>query len=246
MTVPDRFALAGAVATVVAGLLALGAVGATAADAPKVPEQVSAYFADGLAARLIDLYGPDAGTVADTKAGAITRVQEWTEAFLEGERTQHPTRPTNTWVAPISVGERPLGLAMVWINPSTNLPELADFTPGRSIVAAIAARPTGAVLVRDDAHDAWFALEATVLTPLVPGTSGVRGVTSPERYQDTLASAAGQPAPAPVNQGPLIAAVTLGAVVLLLVGWVLMPERRRPTAPAEAMEPPEPSAGQKP
>ena len=62
----------------------------------------------------------------------------------------------------------------------------------------------------------------------MPGTSGIAAATSPEDAQDTLTTGP-PPAPQPdtANQGLLIAGITLGAVVLLLGVFVLMPARRR-------------------
>lgn len=208
--------------------VALGTLPARADTAP-VPGQVSEYFATGLVPRLIDLYGPDAGSTADTKAGQISRVHEWTQSFLAGTHTTIPTQLTNTWVAPVLLKDQPLGLAIVWINPATDLPELADFTVGSRIVSALAARPADATLLRDVEHAAWFALKDSVLTPLVTGTSGVRTPTPVQDYQASLiASAAPAPAPA-MNQGLLIAGITLGVVVVLLAAFVVLPDRWRST-----------------
>jgi hypothetical protein len=234
---------------IVAGLLGLGmallvvVLGAlpARADSEPVPEQVSEYFATGLVPRLIDLYGPDAGSATDTKAGQISRVHEWTVPFLDGTHTKLPTQLTNSWVAPVLLKGQPLGLAIVWINPGTDLPELADFTAGSRIVSALAALPTDAALLRDEEHGAWFAVKDNVLTPLVTGTSGVRTPTPVQDYQASLAAAA-QPAPATaLNQGLLIAGITLGVVVVLLAVFVLLPDRHRSTpepegavAPADA------------
>jgi hypothetical protein len=216
-------------------LLAIAAGGQPARADNQVPEQVSGYFATGLVPRLIDLYGADAGSTADTKAGQISRVHEWTAPFLAGTPTKIPTQVTNSWVAPVFVKDRPLGLAIVWINPATDLAELAEFTAGSRIVSALAARPADAVLLRDEDHAAWFALADDTLTPLVTGTSGVRTPTPVRDYQASLThSTAPAPAP-PVNQGLLIAGITLGVVVVLLAVFVLLPDRRRrPTQPQPA------------
>jgi hypothetical protein len=230
---------------IAAGLLAFGMALCTAAlgalparaVADPVPEQVSAYFSTGLVPRLIDLYGPDAGSVTDTKAGRISRVREWTAPFLAGTHTKIPTQVTNSWVAPVLVKDQPLGLAIVWINPATNLPELADFTAGSRIVSALAALPADATLLRDEEHSAWFALADNVLTPLVTGSSGVRTPTPVQDYQTSLTRAAAPAPAAPVNQGLLIAGITLGVVVVLLAVFVLLPDRRRdrlePETPAQ-------------
>jgi hypothetical protein len=220
-------------------VVALGALPAHA-DTEPVPEQVSEYFATDLVPRLIDLYGPDAGSTTDTKAGQISRVHEWTVPFLAGTHTKLPTQLTNNWVAPVFLKDQPLGLAIVWINPASDLPELADFTAGSRIVSALAALPTDAALLREPEHGAWFAVEDDVLTPLVTGTSGVRTPTSVQDYQARLTAVAA-PAPAPaMNQGLLIAGITLGVVVVFLAIFVVLPDRRKTPEPESAAAP-EPS-----
>ena len=218
--------------------MTFGTLPARAVTEP-VPEQVGEYFATGLVPRLIDLYGPDAGSITDTKVGQISRVHEWTAPFLAGTSTKIPTQLTNSWVAPVLLKDQPLGLAIVWINPATDLPELADFTAGSRIVSALAALSADEVLVRDKAHAAWFAVKNSVLTPLVTGTSGVRTPTQVLDYQGSLSrSEASAPATA-MNQGLLVAGGTLGVAVVLLAVFVLLPDRRRSTpeplaAPAQA------------
>ena len=155
------------------------------------------------------------------------RVHEWTAPFLAGTPTKLPTQLTNSWVAPVLLKDQPLGLAIVWINPASDLPELADFTAGSRIVSALAALPTDAALLRDEEHGAWFAVKDNVLTPLVTGTSGVRTPTPVRDYQASLTAAAA-PAPATaMNQGLLIAGITLGVVVVLLAVFVMLPDRRK-------------------
>jgi hypothetical protein len=209
-----------------------GAQAATADDAP-VPEQVAGYFATGLVPRLIDLYGSGAGTEDTTKVGGISRVFVWSDGFLAGRKGGDPTTFTNDWVAPVTIGDKPFGLATVWINPSTELPELAGVDLGSAVVTAVERAPEGSILVHDSRHSAWFALKDDVLTPLVPGTSGVSAATSPVAAQAVLAKAAPVGPRPGVNYGLLIAGGTLGMVVLALAGFVLLPDRRRrhPDAP---------------
>ena len=104
----------------------------------------------------------------------------FTDDFLAGGDSQAPVRLTNEWVAAVSAQKgseqkEPIGLATVWINPTTNVPELADFALKPDLVAALAAAPKDSVLVWDEAHGAWFALSEKVLTPLsCPGHPGSR------------------------------------------------------------------------
>jgi len=215
------------------GLVMSGGGAAFALDEPTVPEPVAKYFATGMLPRVEKLYGPgkDAGSgIAfddTTKVGGIHRVFSWTSSFLSGTTTDAPTELTNTWVAPVTVKDLPVGLATVWINPETDDPELADFDLGPALVGALAKAPTGTVLVRDDSHSAWFASDGTTITPLVTGTSGVAVPTTIALYQRTLPQIAPRPTEAEGPNGLPIVFLVLGGVVILLVIFVLLPVRRR-------------------
>ena len=128
-------------------------------------------------------------------------------------------------------------MATVWINPATDRPELADFDLNAGHVVALAAAPKGSILVYDEAHAAWFSLGKTVLTPLVPGTSGITAVTTPALAQVTLATEAPPAAKSPTaSRGLVIAGTVLGAVVLILGVFVLLPARRRTATPTPESE----------
>ncbi|MHB1170934.1 MAG: hypothetical protein ACYCZY_00240 [Lacisediminihabitans sp.] len=226
---------------------------AAAADEPKVPEQVASYFATGLVPRLTDLYGPGAkagsGMAFDetTKVGTIHRLLAWTADFLAGKQTSSSTELTNNWIAPVSDKDGTvLGLATVWINPGSDLPELATFDPGPQLAKALAAAPAGTLLVHDPARSAWFATDGKTVTPLVPGTSGLSAPTSPSGFQKLLRTdaAARATANAGTNPGLLVAGLTLGVVVVILGIFVLLPDRKRRARVGEAAtvmaaEPPE-------
>ena len=238
----------GAASLVVASLLAAGP--ATAADQPKVPEQVASYFADGLIPRLIDLYGAGEGVSkgidfdATTAVGRISRVLEWTPDFLAGKATDTPTQLTNNWVAPVSLRGSVIGLATVWINPADDLPELATFNPP-ALARLLAAAPPKSLLVRDVEHSAWFAIDGPVLTPLVEGNSGATTVTTPDAYQRTISNVSQSEHSDRSSPGVLIAGIVLGVVVILLAIFVLLPDRRRGKAASEDAErsPEAPGAG---
>lgn len=229
---PRALRLASALAAA-AALAIAPAVTANALTEPTVPEPVVTYLASGLIPRLDDLYGPGErkGTGMDfsqAKVGTVHRVLGFTADYLGGTPTDVPTELTNTWVAPVTLGEdRIAGVATIWINPGTGEPELADFTIGPELAAALAAAPPETLLVRDDERLAWFATDGTTLTPLVPGGSGVTEAVSFADYQKTV-DAAPQPVTA-IDHGLVIAAVVLGIVVLALVVFVLLPVRRRGT-----------------
>lgn len=226
----------------VVGALALALFGgfaaapALAAEQPKVPRQVADYFADGLIPRLIDLYGAGDGVAsgidfdATTTVGAISRVLAWTPDFLAGEKSDDATVLTNDWVAPVSLRGAVIGLATVWINPATELPELATFDPPE-LARALAAAPPASLLVHDPDREAWFAIDGDVLTPLVPGTSGATAETTPNAYQKTLS--APEPTETEGPPGVAIAALVLGVAILGLAIFVLLPVRKSSTPDAE-------------
>lgn len=209
---------------------------ANAADLPKTPQPVAEYFADGLIPRLINLYGSGNGVTtgvdfdATTKVGTISRVREWTPDYLAGHTSDDPTRLTNNWVAPVSVRDKVLGLATVWINPSTNQPELASFD-NAELARQIAAAPQGSALIHDPAREAWFALVKDSLFTLVPGSSGVTGATTPGAYQRLISTLAPEEQAKPT--GVAIAALVLGVVILGVAIFVLLPLKRTTPMPTD-------------
>jgi len=205
---------------------------ARALDEPRVPENVGQYFASALVPRLVDLFGAKAGAKVaidrTDKVGGIRRVLSWTSAYLSGIKTDEPTQLTNTWIGPVSAADGTVaGLATVWINPASDLPELADFSLGASLARALASAPSGTLVIRDDSHSAWFATDGRTLTPLVTGSSGVSAATTPTDYQRKFSLVPAATEESAPNQGLLIAGLVLGGVVALLAVFVLLPDRRR-------------------
>lgn len=231
-----------------ASLVALSAGGAAAVaadEAPRVPEEVAAYFAADLIPRLADLYGPGAGGEAgidfDESAvvGEITRVMVFTDDYRSGADTDVAVELSNTWVAPItsepeaaSDDAEPqvmqLGLATVWISPYTNLPELANFVPSDVLGAALTGVPEDSMLVHDAEADAWYALAGDQLTPLAQAGAAVNGspLSLTDAQQTLWAQLETLPEPR-ANSGFVIAGLTLAFVVVLLAIFVLVPDRRR-------------------
>lgn len=230
------------VLALLAALLGTAFVGQTAnAAEPPLPEDVAAYFATGLIPRLADLYGAGTGTEAafdeTTTVGTVHRLLAWTPDFLAGKKTDAPTQLTNTWIAPVSSKSGTiLGLAAVWINPGSDIVELADFSRGRALVDALGRAPKDTMLIDDVAQQAWFATDGKILTPLVVGTSKTTAPLTPAEYQKILQANAAQEVPpqTATNPGLLIAGITLGAVVLLLAVFILLPGRKRRNDAADA------------
>ncbi|MBW4031580.1 MAG: hypothetical protein HIU88_02820 [Acidobacteria bacterium] len=225
--------LRAAAAVLAAGIIALPAVfsAATAsASLGSVPSEVSAYVANGMVARLNDIYGKNAAGegidfTASTEAGPISRVYEWTAVRLKDQATDHPVQLTNNWVVPITIGGKAVGLATIWINPQTAAPELASFDPTPALATAMAAVPATAALVRDNATHAWLALDGGTVTPLVAGSSGL---TTPAPVASLkLAAVASGAAAATTNTGlPVVTGIV--ALFVLLTAVALLVSRGRP------------------
>ncbi len=220
--------------------MTLAPAGVANASLGSVPAQVSAYVSDGeLVARLIDIYGKNASGTAGlpfgdtTTAGGITRVYEWTPDRLANQKTVHPVQLTNNWVVPISIGDKPVGVATIWINPQSVLPELAEFDPNVALATALPTVAASAALVRDNVTHAWFALADGTVTPLVAGSSGV---TTPAPVASLKLSASASP-PASTAGGPNtglgLALGIVAVIVVILLLALLFSLRRRPSTDSE-------------
>ncbi len=231
----------------VAALVGGPAAGAAVASEGSVPPVVAAYAADpeGLLARLDNLFGVGAGGEGldfgtDSKVGEVDRVWVWREAFVAGSKRSKPTKLVNEWTAAITIADKPVGVAIIWINTETDEPDLADFVRGASLGAALTGIPADAALVHDTVHSAWFALEGDVLIPLVAGTSGVGEPTMLAEYQGRLVSeGSGAPAiPQPSSLGAINSIVVVGLAILAVAGILILTGRRqRRAADAAAAAP---------
>ena len=224
----------GAALTLLAAV-ALALVGAPAATASQgsVPAEVSAYAADpnGLVSRLDDLFGIGSGGAGidfneTTDVGQLNRVFTFTEAFVAGVATDTPVERQNLWTAPITVNDDTIGLALIWINPASVAPELADFVRDPDLARALADVPADSYVVRDEQRAAWFTLAADELTPLVAGTSGVSGPTALDDFQLMMIDRPGEPTDAPQNSSlitpvAVIIVAFVGVVIILLVPQLL-------------------------
>lgn len=231
-------------ATAAAALLALTPALPAAATEGSVPAEVAEFVtaSDGLVAGLSDFFGPGAdGKGIDfddtTVFGTVDRVFTFTPEWLSGAATDAPVGLANEWAVPVSVADDAVGVAIVWINPGTVRPQLADFVTDPAFAEALADVADTAYLVEDEPRAAWFALDGTALTALVAGTSGVDGDTPLAPYQRVVTAPHTAVA---VDQGPtlgsvlsvgIIAAVSLVVILVLLVpiAW----RRRRARAAAD-------------
>lgn len=241
---PGMTRLRSAIAVPLAAFLALAPTLTAQADG-SVPSEVAAYVADGsLVAQLNDVYGTDAaGNGVDfddtTKTGTISRVHSWSAALLAGTHDDHPIDLQNEWVVPITIGDAPVGLATIWINPASVAPELASFDADPDLATALSAIPDGASLVHDDVSRAWLALDADgIVTTLVAGSTGL---TTPVPLDDiALEPSSGAPSDAAGDGGAGVG-LAVGVVVLLILviaAALVLPVVLRRRTPADDGEPP--------
>jgi len=262
----------GAALTLLAAF-ALALVGAPAATASQgsVPAEVSAYAADpnGLVSRLDDLFGIGSGGAGidfneTTAVGQLNRVFTFTEAFVAGVATDTPVERQNLWTAPITVNDDTIGLAIIWINPASVAPELADFVRDPDLARALSDVPADSYVVRDEQRAAWFTLGADELIPLVAGTSGLSGPIPLDDFQGMMIDRSGEPVDAPESSSLITPVVVIivalvGVVVILLVPQLLARRANRrggvaaqaepeptPTPEPEPEPTPEPPAPKKP
>lgn len=224
MRLAPALLLAAALAT--AALLGAGVAAESAsASVGPVPPAVRAYVTGG---GLVDRLGEDE-ELADLTPGPISRVFRWTDARTAGEVDGKPVRMANEWAVPVTVAERPVGVAIVWLDLDSGQPELVELVPDAEAAAALAAVPDDAELVRDVGSGAWFALADDTATPLAAGDSGVTAPTPVDELE--LVAPPGDPGAAPgvADAGPGVGAWLAAASVLLAVAATLVAVRRADT-----------------
>lgn len=209
-----------------------GSAGVAVASAGSVPAEVSAFVSGGLLAQLDEYFGPAAdgsGIAFDetTEFGAVHRVFSWSPDFLAGVKTEHPVEMLNEWITVVSLQGAAIGLATISIEPSSVKPELVDFRRSAVLATALRDVPDAATLVRQDAASAWFALTDGELVPLVAGSSGIAAATPVADYQRAMVTPPQPPAEPQFGPGFVLPAVAIGAIVVLLVVFLLLPGRRR-------------------
>lgn len=231
--------------------VALIAAPQASATQGSVPPEIVEYTTDpdGLLFRLNDVYGVGGnGQGIDfdetTKAGPLYRVFVWTDEFVAGEQTETPVRRLNEWITTISINEKPVGIATIWINDSSLLPELASFERGVALSGIFVDLPQEATLIRDDERGAWLTLIDTTVNPIEPGTSGLSAPTTLNAYRNVLSSR-GEPilATPRADEGLRIGLFTIGGLLAVIAVALLIPGRRRtPAVQDEGPMPEQPPA----
>lgn len=217
---------------VLAALFAASLVAAPAAVATEgsVPVEVADFVAapDGLLASLEDFLGPGAegGGIAfddSTELGPIDRVYAFSPDWLAGASTDTAVVLANEWAVPVVVAGDPVGVAIVWINPSTVRPQLADFAPVPGFAAALPDVPATAYLVHDVDRSAWLALDAPGITVLVSGTSGLSGDSRLDVYRAAISQATAPVQTEEVGLGTALSVGVIVAVSLIVILVLLVP-----------------------
>ncbi|TAL45680.1 MAG: hypothetical protein EPN91_01685 [Salinibacterium sp.] len=228
MFAPSKLRLA----ALVVAILALGSVSSALAPAVasegSVPFQVELYVSDpdGLLARLEDLTGPDAhggGIHFDktTKVGQVNRVFVFSDDYASGKLTRDAVVLDNLWTAAILIGGKPIGLATIWINPSSHEAELADFEKDAPLTKALNDVGDDVFVVRDAPRAAWLTLHGSSLALAEPGSSGLSGTTTLKKYQPIVVNQVGAQKPAASSNLGFFTAVGLIGVAVAVTVWLL-------------------------
>jgi len=229
--IPRRWWFIVAAATLVAMVMIVPAAAATASVGSIPPDIVEFAESDeGLLTELEEYFGVDArGDGLDfsegLELGEIDRIFLWSDAFRAGEATDTPVQYVNRWKIPILIGEEPVGVAMIGIDPATVEPEMIDFIHSAGTALALDEVDADATLVLEPETAAWFSLNDGVITPLVRGTSGVEADTTLSEYQTLLTGREleiVEPDPQP-DRGSVQSVVLISAAVLLLLLALLIP-----------------------
>ena len=229
--IPRRRWFIVAAATLVAMVTIVPAAAATASVGSIPPDIVEFAESDeGLLTELEEYFGVDArGDGLDfsegLELGEIDRIFLWSDAFRAGEATDTPVQYVNRWKIPILIGEEPVGVAMIGIDPATVEPEMIDFIHSAGTALALDEVDADATLVLEPETAAWFSLNDGVITPLVRGTSGVEADTKLSEYQTLLTGREleiVEPDLQP-DRGSVQSVVLISAAVLLLLLALLIP-----------------------
>lgn len=223
-------------------LAVLSCAAPAAATEGSVPAEVVDFASapDGLIAGLRDFLGPgpEGGGIDfddTTTMGDIDRVFSFTPGWLADADAEPPVILANEWAIPVTVGDDPVGVAVVWINPSTVRPQLADFVANARFASALPDVSDTSYLVHDSERSAWLAVSAPGLTVLVPGTAGITGETRLPIYWAAIAASQAAQPDEQVGLGSALSVGVIVAVALIVILVLLVPaawrRRRERTAP---------------
>ena len=228
----SRLGLGARLAATLAVALSIGlGAGPVAASEGSIPEEVASFASDpnALLTSLDDLAGVNAnGQGLDFGSGAavggLHRIFGFTAGWLAGEAADPAVELRNEWAAPITIEGKPVGVAVIWINPGTVKPELADFIADIAMATAIPDIGSDAYLVRDEPRGAWFSLAGTDLTVIQQGASGVSGTAALASYQSSVLDE--KPAQPSTGTTLAVPVAIIGAAALLVIVGVLVPTLR--------------------
>ncbi|MFI8631408.1 hypothetical protein ACIGEP_02275 [Microbacterium sp. NPDC077663] len=157
-------ALLGLVATL--GLLAVGAVPASAAE-DNTPADVIAAFSVDTAVVLGSDEAAGLGRLAEAASfGTVHRVHAWSASLIAGKASD-PVSAMDEWVAPIlTASGEAVGVYRVWRETPDSDARFAGVDGDAATAAALAEVAAGVMLIEDPTIAAWYTLDAGVVTPV--------------------------------------------------------------------------------
>ncbi|MBH0099836.1 hypothetical protein I6E68_11890 [Salinibacterium sp. NSLL150] len=229
-----------AAAAMVAIVTLVPVVGASASVGSTPPDvTLFANADDGLLLELEEFFGQNQrGSGLDftngIELGAIDRVFLWSNDYHSGQSTETPVQYVNRWMVPVTIGEEPVGVAMIGIDPATVDPEMIDFIRRPGVALALDDVDDDATLVQEPETGAWFSLLDGVITPLVRGSSEVAGEMTLEAYQPIVSTRlvevvdeTPQPDQGSVQSVVLIVTTIVVVLLVLLIPTVVGQVRER-------------------
>ncbi|UOY00432.1 hypothetical protein [Blastococcus sp. PRF04-17] len=203
---------------------------AAALPEPTIPPDVTDFYTDEAADWAAALGAGLDSDFSDVRVGAVHEVFWFSKAFVDGEPTDEPVRPSGTWLGVLQRGDQVLGTLGVW-KPDGGRAEPFGLENGVPIATAMGTLAPTELLVQDEPTGAYYALSGTAARPLndwareylsEPGDVAALQDVVAARY----AELANQPAE-PVD--PPMLPFALGAMaVTLAAGIGVVLARRRP------------------
>ncbi|MBH0130949.1 hypothetical protein [Salinibacterium sp. NK8237] len=240
-TVSFRRRLVGAAALAVMAMMTLVPATAAVASVGSTPPDVTSFATDddGLLVELEEFFGVDQrGTGLDfsdgIEIGEVDRVFLWSNDYHSGQVTETAVQYVNRWMVPVTIGEEPVGVALIGIDPATVDPEMIDFIRSPGVALALDDVDDDATLVQEPETGAWFSLIDETITPLVRGTSEVAGEVTLEAYQPIVSTRpvevveeSPQPDQGAVQSVVLIVTTVIVVLLALLIPTILGQVRER-------------------